>query len=69
MHTKDCEECDQRIDGYVDVIRSRITLTGPLDEEQITRLKEIAAKCPVHRTLGGYPQLFEELEVVPASER
>ena len=31
----------------------RIELRGPLDEEQRTRLLEIANKCPVHKTLMG----------------
>lgn len=34
-------------------ITRRITLTGPLDEEQRKRLLEIANKCPVHKTLSG----------------
>ena len=69
MHAKDCEECDERADGYIDLIRSHITLTGALSEEQRIRLKEIAAKCPVHRTLSGQPQLIEELDIVPSGDR
>ncbi|WP_334165128.1 OsmC family protein [Phenylobacterium sp.] len=30
-----------------------VTLEGALDEDQRARLLEIAAKCPVHRTLEG----------------
>jgi uncharacterized OsmC-like protein len=39
----------------------RTSLTGPLDDEQVARLKEIAAKCPVHKTLMGQPQIVETL--------
>jgi putative redox protein len=34
-----------------DVFQRTIVLTGPLDDEQRTRLLEIAERCPVHRTL------------------
>ncbi|MDO8527980.1 MAG: OsmC family protein [Deltaproteobacteria bacterium] len=34
-----------------DHISRRMTLTGDLSEEQITRLKEIAQKCPLYKTL------------------
>jgi len=36
-----------------DRISKQITLTGPLSEDQRTRLLEIADRCPVHRTLLG----------------
>ena len=32
-------------------IEREVILTGPLSEEQRTRLLDIANKCPVHRTL------------------
>jgi uncharacterized OsmC-like protein len=35
----------------VDHIEREVRLEGPLDEEQRTRLLEIANRCPVHRTL------------------
>lgn len=50
IHAKDCEECETR-EGMLDQIDTRIELTGPLTEEQRAKLMEIAAKCPVHRTL------------------
>ena len=49
-HAKDCEECD-KTSGYVDTILRELVVEGDLDEEQRTRLAEIADKCPVHRTL------------------
>jgi uncharacterized OsmC-like protein/alpha/beta superfamily hydrolase len=38
-------------EGRADVFTRELELRGPLDEEQRTRLLEIAEKCPVHRTL------------------
>ena len=40
----------ERVDG-VDVFTKAITLTGALDQDQTERLREIAGRCPVHRTL------------------
>ncbi len=50
IHAKDCEECETE-EGILDRIDAKIELTGPLTPEQHARLMEIAAKCPVHRTL------------------
>ena len=35
-----------------------------LSEEQVERLRVIAAKCPVHRTLEGEVMFEESVEVV-----
>jgi putative redox protein len=50
IHATDCAECETK-EGKLDRIDREITLTGPLTEEQRTRLLEIADRCPVHRTL------------------
>ncbi len=50
IHARDCEECDTK-EGMVDRIDVEIELSGSLSEAQRTKLMEIAAKCPVHRTL------------------
>jgi uncharacterized OsmC-like protein len=50
IHAKDCEECETK-EGMLDRIDLDIQLTGSLTPEQRTKLMEIAAKCPVHRTL------------------
>jgi putative redox protein len=51
IHSKDCQECTQDQDGFVHRIERKVSITGPLSEEQRARLQEIAHKCPVHRTL------------------
>lgn len=52
QYAQDCKDCETKV-GKVDEIRRRIYLKGDLSEEQRQRLLEIAAKCPVHRTLMG----------------
>jgi putative redox protein len=43
-------------EGRTDIFRKHITLYGDhLTDEQRTKLIEIAAKCPVQRTLEGTP--------------
>ncbi len=50
IYAIDCEECETK-EGMLDRIDVEIELTGPLSAEQHEKLMEIAAKCPVHRTL------------------
>jgi Predicted redox protein, regulator of disulfide bond formation len=50
IHAEDCKECETK-EGMLDRIDTEIELTGPLTTEQRAKLMEIAAKCPVHRTL------------------
>lgn len=50
IHAQDCADCETK-EGMLDRIQREIMLTGPLGEEQKTKLLEIANKCPVHRTL------------------
>ncbi|UCH83636.1 MAG: alpha/beta fold hydrolase [Candidatus Latescibacterota bacterium] len=50
VHAADCEDCDTN-EGKIDHIGQTIELGGALDAEQRTRLREIADRCPVRRTL------------------
>ena len=50
IHAKDCEECETK-NGKLDHIELELELEGPLDDEQRQRLREMADRCPVHRTL------------------
>jgi putative redox protein len=50
IHATDCKECETR-EGMVDRIEVEVELTGALTTEQHAALMDIAAKCPVHRTL------------------
>lgn len=42
----------ERERGSTKIVRT-VTLTGPLDAEQRTRLHQIAEACPVHKLLTG----------------
>lgn len=50
VHARDCETCETG-QGRVDRIERDVELMGPLDASQLQRLKDIANRCPVHRTL------------------
>jgi putative redox protein len=50
IHARDCEECETK-EGMLDRIDLQIELTGSLTAEQHSRLRAVAAGCPVHRTL------------------
>ncbi|MFZ0917738.1 MAG: OsmC family protein [Candidatus Udaeobacter sp.] len=50
IYAEDCEECETT-EGMLDRIDMEIELTGSLTAGQHAKLMEIAAKCPVHRTL------------------
>jgi len=63
IHAKDCADCESD-KAMIDEITTRITLKGPLSEEQRQRLLEIAEMCPVHRTLSGEIRIRTSL--VPA---
>ena len=60
-HAEDCEQCDST-EGKLDVLRRRIELVGELDEDQREKLREIAAKCPVHRTLHSEVKVRTQLK-------
>ena len=59
IHAEDCAECETK-GGYVDQIIRTVSFTGPLSDEQRARLREIASKCPVHRTLTSEIVIREE---------
>ena len=50
IHARDCEECETS-DGMVDRIDLEVDLTGTLTPAQHAKLMQVAAACPVHRTL------------------
>jgi len=51
MHAADCLECTAGKDGYIHRIERSVSFEGKLDDAQRARLREIAHKCPVHKTL------------------
>jgi len=56
IHAEDCEACsDEQKEhapgGRIDRFKREVFLEGDLSDEQRQRLREIADRCPVHRTL------------------
>jgi putative redox protein len=50
IHAADCRECTEK-EGLVHRIERSVQFEGNLNDEQLSRLQEIAHKCPVHKTL------------------
>jgi putative redox protein len=44
--------------GFVDVIRLNLTLRGDLTADQTERLRDIASRCPMRRTLMATPKVI-----------
>ena len=65
VHAEDCANCETK-EGMIDRIDRAIALDGPLDEAQRAKLREIADKRPVHRTLESEIEIRTVLE--PAAE-
>lgn len=54
IHVGDCAECtdeERAGNGRIDRFERRISVDGDLPDELREKLREIADKCPVHRTL------------------
>lgn len=50
VHAQDCQQCETE-KGKIDRFERELELNGSLTEDQRERLKEIADRCPVHRTI------------------
>lgn len=59
-HITDCENCEDPT-ARIDTFEREIKLEGNLDEKQITRILQIADKCPVHKTLHSKTQIITTL--------
>ena len=60
VHASDSQDAES--DGArVERITRDISVRGNLSEEQTQRLLEIAARCPVHKTLTSCPKVVDSL--------
>ncbi|HJU90823.1 MAG TPA: OsmC family protein [Gemmatimonadaceae bacterium] len=50
-HAEDCVQCDTAEVGLT-TLEYDVELSGPLDDEQRTRILAIAERCPIKQTLG-----------------
>jgi putative redox protein len=64
VYADDCEGCE-RPGTQVERITRKIVVAGPLEADQVTRLAEIARRCPVHKTLTGGVQVSDEVSIQP----
>lgn len=62
VHADDCHECEGR-QGRVDRIERNIRIEGPLSDEQVRRLAEIAQRCPVHQTLTAGSVVVDQIAI------
>ncbi len=60
VHAKDCDACETGT-AKLDKISRKIFLAGDLSSEQREKIKAIADKCPVHRTLQSKVWVATEL--------
>lgn len=59
VHAEDCKECEGE-QGKIERIIMRLKIEGEVTDEQRARLREIAKKCPVHKTLTSGPSILHE---------
>ncbi|MDP6582394.1 MAG: OsmC family protein [Vicinamibacterales bacterium] len=52
VHADDCDDCDERADGRIERVQSRVTIHGEVTAAQRARLTQVAQRCPVHKTLA-----------------
>jgi putative redox protein len=57
--TRDSDELEEPVRYSVEV-----RIPAPLTDEQAERIKVIASKCPVHRTLTGAVEIEDSVELV-----
>ena len=58
MYAKDCADCTSE-SGYIHRFRVEIKLGGELTDAQRTRLQQVAARCPVAKTLTSEIKIEE----------
>jgi uncharacterized OsmC-like protein len=63
-HAADCDDCAEKHNGKIEVLRRRIVIRGPLTEAQRDELLGIAARCPVHKTIAAGPEVIDTIELV-----
>ena len=59
VHADDCADCDRRADGWVERITSQVTIHGDVTAAERARLTQVAARCPVHKTLANGVQIAD----------
>ncbi len=60
IHAEDCQDCVTK-EGSISRITRNITVSGLLNGEQIAQLKDVAMRCPVHKTLMSEIQVVDTI--------
>ncbi|MEM1024510.1 MAG: bifunctional alpha/beta hydrolase/OsmC family protein [Myxococcota bacterium] len=60
-HERSHQEDAEGQSGRVERLHRQLRIQGPLDEAQRARLREIADRCPVHRTLEACPEIVTDM--------
>ncbi|SDF13729.1 bifunctional alpha/beta hydrolase/OsmC family protein [Thalassobaculum litoreum] len=61
VHAEDCADCESR-EAKIDRIDRVLVIEGDFDADQRAKLREIADRCPVHRTLHSKISIVTTLE-------
>ena len=64
VHADDCVDCDERSDGLIERVRSKVTIHGELTEAQCARLTQVAQRCPVHKALQQSLQIIDTVTFI-----
>ena len=64
IHAKDCVRCIEKKEGRIEVFHRNIVVRGPITDAQRDQLLAVAARCPVHKTLGSALEVLDSIEVV-----
>ena len=62
VHADDCVNCDDRSDGWIDQVQTRVTIHGAFTDAQRMRLAQVAKRCPVHKTLAQGVQIVDGVQ-------
>ena len=61
VHADDCAECDERHDGWIDRVQTRVALHGVFSDAEKKRLEQVTSRCPVHKTLASGVQIVDSV--------
>lgn len=57
-----CEDFDERMDGWIDRLQTRVTIHGVFDDVQKQRLARVPSRCPVHKTLANGVHVVDHVD-------
>jgi putative redox protein len=67
VHAQDCAHCVEQ-EGYLDHVEKEIVVGGPLTDEQVARLGQIAERCPVNVTLHASVRSIQTIRLAARAE-